>query len=180
MLDEQQLVRRAQADPAQFVHLYDRYVQRIYAFVRRESADVPSAEDIVATTFEKALRNLPHYEDRGVSFGAWLYKIARNEVRRHHNKGRWLAPLRDWLPSKLDVEQTVGERVAVGRITQIAQTLSKRDQEILRLHFYEQLSHAEVAAVLGCTQHNAAVRLSRALARLRNAVEVNEHEQTTG
>lgn len=171
MLDEQQLVRRAQADPAQFVHLYDRYVQRIYAYVRRESADVPTAEDIVAVTFEKALRNLPRYEYRGVSFGAWLYKIARNEVRRQHNKGKWLAPLRDWLPSKLDVENVVGDWVEIGRITTIAQTLSQRDQEILRLHFYEELSHAEVAQVLDCTQHNAAVRLSRALARLREKAQ---------
>ena len=173
MDDDQQLIKRAQADPAAFVHLYDRYVERIYAYVRRNSADTLAAEDIVATTFEKALKNLPRYRYRGVSFGAWLYKIARNEIRRQHNRSKCLAPLHDWLPGSLQVETLVEDRVLFGRITTHMQTLSARDQEILHLHFFEALSHAEVATVLGCTQHNAAVRLSRALQRLRNKVTLS-------
>ena len=49
--EEAQLVRCAQADLAQFVRLYDRYVERIYAYVQRQTSDEPTTQDIVAITF---------------------------------------------------------------------------------------------------------------------------------
>ena len=56
--DEQNLIERARRDPQAFAELYDRYVDRIYAYVFRRTGEVVLAQDVTSATFEKALRHL--------------------------------------------------------------------------------------------------------------------------
>ncbi len=167
MEDEARLVQQARDDLQAFGVLYDRYVERIYAYAQRETGDVAAAEDIVSATFEKALQNLPSYRWRGTSFGAWLYKIARNELRMHWRKQKWIVPLRDIFRSSASVEQSVQANDESDTLQVALRRLSTADQEILRLRYYEELSHPEIAEVLNCSPNSAAVRLHRALKRLR-------------
>ena len=46
------------------------------------------AEDITASTFERAYRTLDRFEWRGGGFGAWLFRIAANELADHYRQGR--------------------------------------------------------------------------------------------
>ncbi len=170
MIDEKSLVERAKADSAEFIPLYDRYAERIYAYLRRETVDAPTAQDLTAATFEKALRQLPRYEWRGVPFGAWLYKIARNELRLHWRKSKHTLPLLDRFVSPLNVERLAQERDQMSQIERAMLTLRPRDHEILRLHYFEELSHEELAEVLDCSRNSVRVRLHRALDRLKRAV----------
>lgn len=167
MEDEARLVQQARDDLQAFGVLYDRYVERIYAYAQRETGDVTTAEDIVSATFEKALKNLPSYRWRGTSFGAWLYKIARNELRMHWRKQKWTVPLRGVFRSSVSVEQSVQANDERDALQVALSRLSSADQEILRLRYYESLSHPEIAEVLNCSPNSAAVRLHRALKRLR-------------
>src|SRR5262245_44706827 len=79
-LDERSLVQAAQADPARFVNLYDRYFHRIYAYVIRRTHSREEAEDITSTVFERAFTNLAKFEWRGAPFIAWLFRIAANAI----------------------------------------------------------------------------------------------------
>lgn len=167
MEDEARLVQQARDDLKAFGILYDRYVERIYAYARRETGDIATAEDIVSATFEKALKNLPRYRWRGTSFGAWLYKIARNELRMYWRKQKWLVPLLDIFTSNNHVEQTIQTYDDLDTLQIALRRLSKRDREILQLHYYESLSHSEIGEVLTCSANSSAVRLHRALKRLR-------------
>lgn len=163
---EQALVEQAATEPSAFAELYNCYVDRIYAFVYRRVENEMLAQDITSTTFEKALRALPTYRSKGGGFCAWLYTIARNEVIAHQRRRRFTFLLRpdqpgalklDWLVERDEELTTL--RVAFGR-------LSNDDQELLTLRFFEELSSAEVAEVLGCKTANVYVRLHRALKRL--------------
>lgn len=176
MTNDAMLVRRAQGDVAEFTHLYDRYVAQIYAYAVREIGDEAAAQDVVALTFEKALRQLPRLRQPERVRG-WLYAIARNEIRRHFNRGKWTIPLLDRFFSPLDVEQMVDEQIDLGRIDNALRQLAHRDQEIIRLHFFEALTHSEIAEVLACSTRNVAVRLHRALQRLRRQVVRTDAEK---
>lgn len=176
MENDEHLVREAQQCPEAFLPLYDRYVERIYAYAQRETGDVMVAQDIVSATFEKALKNLPRYQWRGTSFGAWLYKIARNEILMHFRGGWRFLPLLDRFQIPGGVEQTVADNQQMDVILDALCHLPKRDQEIVRLHYYESLSHAEIGEILNCTSKNVAVRLHRALRRLRKQVALMEQE----
>jgi RNA polymerase sigma-70 factor (ECF subfamily) len=176
MEDEARLVECARHDAEAFVLLYDRYVERIYAYAQRETGDVALAQDIVSATFEKALVNLPGYRWRGVSFGAWLYKIARNEIHMQRRKQKWTIPLVDRFFSNVNVEKWLQTEEQANEIQQALARLSGRDQEVLRLAFYEELSHAEIGQILNCSPRNVAVRLHRALKRLRKQMMAETQE----
>ena len=77
-------VRAAQADPAAFAVLYRRYLDRVYSYAFYQLGDHHDAEDSTARTFLAALRALGAYEDRGATFRAWLFRIARNTIANAH------------------------------------------------------------------------------------------------
>ena len=77
-----ELIERAKTDPEAFGRLFEAYYDRIITYTYRCSLNLAVAEDLTSNTFFKALRGLPKYRHR-VSFLAWLYRIAANEVRMH-------------------------------------------------------------------------------------------------
>ncbi len=170
-IDEKALVEQAQRDPQAFAALYDRYVERIYAFAYRRTQDEAAAEDVTSMTFEKALRHIRSYRWQGVSFGAWLYRIARNEIAQHHRRKRFTLPLLQWHVSEMNVEASVQTSEQRDAVQAAFARLSEGDQELLTLRFFEELSSAEVAEVLGCSVQNVYLRLHRALGSLRKQLE---------
>lgn len=170
MDDEQVLIAQAQKDREAFALLYDRYVERIFAYACRETRDTALAQDVTSATFEKALRHIGGYQWQGVSFGAWLYQIARNEINMHYRRQKWTVPLLGWLIGGRDPEHTFQEQSELTTVQRAMNQLSGRDQEVLRLHYFEQLSHEEIGQVLNCSSRNVAVRLHRALERLRHKI----------
>lgn len=170
-VNETMLVTRAQADPQQFDALYDCYVDRIFAYTMRELRERDVAKDVTAITFEKALKSLPKYEQRGVSFGAWLYRIAHNEIHNQRKRAARNRPIFDRLRSKQNVEHAVEQREERAAVRVALGELKQRDQDILRLHYDEELSASEIAVVLSCSVDNVYVRLHRALKRLRERMQ---------
>ena len=176
--DEKTIIEQAQRDPIAFAALYELYVNRIYGYVYRRVGDVAATQDITSATFEKALRGIQKYRWQGTSFAAWLYRIARNQIIQHHRRRRFLVPLGlnhpnhqpDAEADLLAVEENKVVTVAIAQ-------LSDKDQEVLTLRFFEDLSSQEVADVLGCSKQNAYLRLHRALKRLRKQLEDLEVEK---
>ncbi|MBL8093196.1 MAG: sigma-70 family RNA polymerase sigma factor [Anaerolineales bacterium] len=161
-VSEQELIAAAQRDPAAFGPLCDRYAQSIYAFIfRRVSGDTALAQDLTASTFEKALRGLPHYRWRGVRFGAWIYQIARNEISQHFRR-RTASPM-------VEVADPTADPAAGHQIDLVSalDRLGADDRELLQGRFLDELSTSFMAEFLGISPNALYVRLHRALERLR-------------
>ena len=176
--DEQNLIERARRDPQAFAELYDRYVDRIYAYVFRRTGEVVLAQDVTSATFEKALRHLQRKVWKGQSYCAWLYRIAHNELVAHHRQNGRLAPLPAEQAGEMDVEGYVQRSQQRRSLREAFARLSESDREVLSLRLYEELSSAETAEILGCSIQNVYVRLHRALERLRR--ELQDSEDNTG
>jgi len=181
--DEATLAQRAGQDPAAFAVLYDRYVERIYAYVARQVEETAVAQDITAATFEKALRHIRRYRPGETGLAPWLYTIARHEIAQHYRRGRFAVP---WHGRGDDGEEELpaverqngrpieslllaGERD--GALHAALSRLGAADRDLLTLRFLEELPTEDVAAILGCSRANVYVRLHRALARLRGQLE---------
>ncbi len=175
-LHEAELVAQAQQDAHAFDRLFERYVDRIYGYVRRQTDDEALAQDVTAATFEKALRQIGRFRWQGVSFGAWLYRIARNELIQQQRRRRWLTPLHWWQAADTHVEAAVQRREQQDQVQAALAKMPAKDREILTLRFYEDLSSAEVAVILNCSRNNVYVRVHRALQKLQQALEWNEQE----
>jgi RNA polymerase sigma-70 factor (ECF subfamily) len=80
-MTEAEELELARQDHRHFGVVYERYFEQIYRFIfKRLGGDEAVAGDLAQQTFMKAMANLSKYEDRGLPFSAWLYRIAQNEV----------------------------------------------------------------------------------------------------
>jgi RNA polymerase sigma-70 factor (ECF subfamily) len=75
----QEAVSRAkQGDTAAIHHIYERYADNVFSYVRSIVRDDHTAEDVTQHVFTKLLTKIGRYEERSVPFTAWLLRIARN------------------------------------------------------------------------------------------------------
>jgi RNA polymerase sigma-70 factor (ECF subfamily) len=164
---ERTLVDRARSDAAAFAELYDFYLPRIYGFVYRRLQDRSVAEDLTATTFQRALESVRRRSFRNDSFGGWLYRVAANAVVDHVRKTSRLTTLDetdrapgDAFATSIDRDEL---RAAMGR-------LPWAHRQVLTLRFYDDLDADEAGALLGCSRGTFAVRLHRAITALRDVM----------
>jgi RNA polymerase sigma-70 factor, ECF subfamily len=181
--DERALVVRARSDPSAFGVLYRAYIDRIYAFAFRRTWTREAAEDVTAATFERAMRNLEHFDVEGAGFGPWLFRIAANELVDHYRREgrtrsdrgqRGLHVLADQ-PVEDDVDAIEREDEVRDMIEALG-TLRPRYQRALTLRYLAGLSADEAATAMGCSKPVLAVTLHRALGALRRAVEPDPSE----
>lgn len=171
--DERTLVERARTDPQAFDVLYRRYVGRIHGFAFRRSGSRQVAEDVTATTFERAFAALPSFTWRGGGFAPWLFRIASTELVNHYRReARDVRPraqlgLRALNPPEAtdgpDPDDLAAVRAALA-------ALSPRHQQAIELRYFADLSHTEAAQVMELSKSTMAVTLHRALAALRKAL----------
>lgn len=162
--------KAAKGDSAAFANLYDLYAPRLRRFMRHQVGDHDVAEELVQRTFVKMIEALPRYQQRGLPFGAWVFRIARNVVidnRRTMHPTTPLDALADRPAESGDPAETA-ERIADQRLLRDAmKTLAPDQREVLVWRFFAQLSPAETAALM--ERSNGAVRIlqHRALVSLR-------------
>src|SRR6476620_3912206 len=83
---EYEVVDRSRKDPSAFGPLYEKYFDRIFNFIYRQTDDEDLTADLCSQTFLNALKNSSRFEFRGVPVSAWFYRIASNEVNKHYRK----------------------------------------------------------------------------------------------
>ncbi len=154
-----------------FRGLFEEHYSPVLAYALRRSRNEADAHDVVAETFTVAWRrfeDLPP-EDRWLP---WLYGVARRVLA---NQRRSMSR-QDRLAVRVASEQRIGRQGGEeqGRASVIHEQLGKLrpdDQEILRLAAWEELSHDEIAAVLGISVNAVGIRLHRARNRLGKRLE---------
>ena len=165
--DERALIEAAQADPARFVQLYDRYVDRVYAYIGRRTGSRTVAEDITSAVFEQALAHLPRFEWRGVPFTAWLFRIAANELSDHWKReGRTSADPPPDVPDEREY-QDLERRVS---LFQLVDRLPEVQRRVIQMRFVEERSIRDVAAVLDRSEGAVKQLQLRALENLRRGL----------
>src|SRR5512133_798570 len=79
-----QLVAEAQGgNPEAFGRIFDEFHGAIYRYVASRVGRPSDAEDLTQLVFVKALEALPRFAARGIPFGGWLFRLARNTVIDH-------------------------------------------------------------------------------------------------
>ena len=165
--DDRLLIEAAQADSARFVEIYERYVDRIYAFVSRRTDNRATAEDITSQVFEQALRTIARFEWRGVPVSAWLFRIASNALADH-----WRERARDAHVAPPDVPDSreledIDRRIA---LQQQVEQLPDVQRQVIQMRFVEEKSIREVAAALDRSEGAVKQLQLRALENLRKSM----------
>ena len=173
--DERLLIEAAQADPARFVELYDRHVDRVYAYVSRRTGSRTAAEDITSAVFEQALTHLPRFEWRGVPFTAWLFRIAANALADHWKReGRTSSEPPPDVPNEREY-QDLERRVS---LFQLVDRLPQTQRQVIQMRFVEERSIRDVAAALGRSEGAVKQLQLRALENLRKEIQERPAERS--
>ena len=82
--DEQATVEAAQrGNQVALARLYEHYFPRVYRYASVRLANSEDAEDVTEEIFLRVIDNIDGFSFRGFPFGAWVFRIARNEVVSH-------------------------------------------------------------------------------------------------
>jgi RNA polymerase sigma-70 factor, ECF subfamily len=167
---EQAIIERSKKDPQAFGELYEKYFDRIFNYILRQTDNDELTGDLCSQTFVNALNNLGKYEFRGFPFSAWLYKIAGNEVNKHYrkNKGKKIFSIEELKVREL-VEQTTDtwDEELINRVIRYMNELPTDMIQVLELRFFEDKDFKEIAFILDMTESGAKMRTYRALDKLR-------------
>lgn len=152
--DEKKFIEAAKTDPNAFGELYERYVDRLYSYIYHRVGNAHDAEDLTSRTFYRALAHLNEYEDKGVPFSAWLYRIAHNLVANWYRdtKRRPVIALDELIISSSSHEhpEAMAESQDTTRIlNEVIRKLDATRQELLVLKFTEGLSNLEIGSIMG-------------------------------
>jgi RNA polymerase sigma factor (sigma-70 family) len=156
--------------PEEFNAVFRALLPEVSKFLtRRVTRD--EVEDIAADLFELAWSKR-HQIEKGYEL-PWLYKSARYLLANHHRKQsgriRILASLEE------PVAAPSAESIALADIelSEAWAQLSEREQELLALWAFENLSPKQIAKVLGVSENAANIRLSRAKQKLMSLLSEN-------
>jgi RNA polymerase sigma factor (sigma-70 family) len=156
-----------------FERLYAEHAQPLYAFLSYRTGDRVLAEDLLADTFERALRARRRFDPRRAGEKTWLYAIAlncmRDSARRRGSEARALERVAVAVGpvGSAEVDQ-VADRDLVERCLTV---LSEEEREAIALRFGADLSLPEIARVTGEPLTTVEGRVYRALRKLRDSLD---------
>jgi RNA polymerase sigma-70 factor (ECF subfamily) len=175
-LEEAALAKRAVSDRSSFVTLYDRYFPRVYNYMRFRCSDPQTADDLTSLVFEKALREIAHYQADRAPFAVWLFTIARNALTDHLRSRR----RHPWLPLDLlrgqahpdhSTEDGIIEAETRDSLLRALGRLSERERDLIALKFQAGLNNRQIAEMTHLSESNVGVTVFRAIQRLRVLME---------
>jgi RNA polymerase sigma factor (sigma-70 family) len=170
-----ELLQAARTDPEAFGAFYRRHAVAVERWIRARTPDMATAADLTAETFAQALVSLARFRgDSDEAARGWLFGIAHNLVRRYHRRGRVeLATCRRLgiaLEHDLDelaaAEAQLDAAAQAGELTDALDTLPDAQRQALQLRVIDELDYSEAAALMGTSEQNARIRVSRALKTL--------------
>ena len=165
--DERSLIAEAQRDASRFGALYERYFDRVYAFVVSRVHDRNAAEDLTSQTFHRALENLGKFEWRGVPFSAWLLRIAANAMA-----DRWASMGRERGSEAAEATESIDTDAIENRarLFGLVRRLPPEQRRVVLLRFVEQRSVREIATAMQKTEGAVKQLQFRAIQSLRETM----------
>jgi RNA polymerase sigma-70 factor (ECF subfamily) len=179
--EELKLVRQAATQPDAFGELYERHVRKIYNYIYYRTGNQEDAEDLTARVFQRALKHVANFQDQGVPFSAWLYRIAHNLVANWHRdrSRRPVVPLEDHMFLRGGGAHPEMETIALEErrmLLTAVQCLPPERQQLLILKFVERLSNAEIGAIMDRTEGAIKSLYHRTLNALREEIKKIDKE----
>ncbi|MGW8319673.1 MAG: sigma-70 family RNA polymerase sigma factor [Candidatus Promineifilaceae bacterium] len=171
-LDDKTLVERAKVDSEAFGQLYERYVDKIYSYIYYRTSNNHDAEDLTARVFFRAMQHIGDYEDQGLPFSAWLYRIARNLLANWYRdqSKRQMTSLESIAQLHVVENPELATQLGEDRQTllEAVRRLPPDRQELLILKYVEHLSNAEIGQILGRSEGAVKSLYHRTLISLRD------------
>src|SRR4051812_30387116 len=174
------LVGLAQGGDLQaFGSIFDAYHASVYRFIASRVRHPSDAEDLTQLVFVKALEALPRYQSRGIPFGGWLFRLARNAVIDHIRTSHEHADLAQSVEragADAGPDELAVIRQEIEAVRSALATLTDDQRDAIALRFFAGLSAREAAEAMGKQEGTIRGLQFRAIAALRRQLGIEETE----
>lgn len=167
------LVEKVQkGDKNAFGEIYDLLLDKIYRFIYFRVGSKEDAEDLTENVFVKIWKNISTYENKGLPFEAWVFRIARNTVIDFYRTKKQKITLTDNISETIaDIreshEELLHNKMLKEAIFNKMQSLPDSYREIIVLKFIEEKDNKEISEILEKPIDQIRVLQSRALKALK-------------
>jgi RNA polymerase sigma factor (sigma-70 family) len=183
--DWARLVERvAQArDKDAFTTLFDHFAPRIEAHLQRLGLDAAQAEEIAQDVMITLWRKASLFDPAKSALSTWLYRIARNRRIDLTRRDRTdyvdpQSPAILEIASEGQIDQTFDGQQRDDIVRGLVTELPNEQQSLVKLAFYEGLSHSQIAERTGIPLGTVKSRLRLAFTRLRRGLEAAGVEES--
>jgi RNA polymerase sigma-70 factor (ECF subfamily) len=170
------LNRIGRGDPDAVQAMVARKLPRLLALAARMIGDPAEAEDVAQECFVRLWRQASRWRSGGARIDTWLHRVALNLCYDRLRKRREVAVA--ILPDRADPGPAPDARLAEAdearRVAQALQALPERQREAILLHYYQDMSNIDAAAVMEISVEALESLLARARRRLRALLGENE------
>src|SRR6266705_3255354 len=184
--DDRPLIERVRKGDQDAVRaLYERYFDRIYNYVYARLGRAEDAEDLALDTMTRSLTRLDLFQDQGVAFSSWIYRIAHNATIDHYRRhGKVVLVSLEHAPAleSADPSELAVEQLSNADLHTAIRELTDEQQQVLILRFFQDLTAAQVASIMGksvgavqALQHRALGSLELAAVEQSNSARVRVH-----
>lgn len=163
-----------------FSKIYDYYYDKLSAYVFRRVLGPEITEDIVSNTFFKVLKNLKKLKWQGAAeFNGWMYRIATNEVNDYFRKKsryqfmpdkdleEYFCKTSETASFQEEITHTIDIQKDFAQISSVIQELKPKEQSLIHLRFFEEMSVTEISKVVKKSENSVRVSLHRALKKIK-------------
>lgn len=180
---QQRILEEFKTNKEVFEEIYTFYYERILKYLLKRTASAESAYDLTAETFIKAFESLHKFKWTGVSIKVWLYRIAINQLKNYRRKPKnivltekmeGLEQMRTEAKDELDrLDKTLFGDEDLTKLSDAIATLNPKYQNVVSLHYFEGMSHEEIAGVIKRSKSAVKSMMHRALTNLRQLLATN-------
>jgi RNA polymerase sigma factor (sigma-70 family) len=176
--DELALAQRFRAgEDAALREVYQRWSRLVYTLAVRSLGDIGDAEDVTQKTFVSAWTSRSSFDPSRAKLSTWLVAIAKNKIADTHEARARIRRLQQELTEATAPDALVAEPVDLADTLLIADEIARLEPDaraVMRLAFYDDLTHAEIAARLELPLGTVKSHIRRSLHRMRTRLEVTD------
>jgi RNA polymerase sigma-70 factor (ECF subfamily) len=172
--DDEQLIQQVKSGDAEaFGVLYEQYAEMIFRYVYSHLDNRLDAEDLNEEIFLRAWRALPKYDERGLPFSAFLFRIARNSLIDYYRQHKTVQSIDDMEIQSHEAgpEEVVDLNIANQDLRRMIGELREDYRNVLIFRFLSGLSPEETAQIMQRSVGAVRVLQHRALSSLKELLE---------
>lgn len=153
--------------------VYRDLLPKVFRFFCYRVGDQLTAEDLTATTFERAWSNRKRYRKDLGAFSGWVFGIARRVAADYYRSYLAPAPLDEAASDPVEglVEETIQRNSDFERLAALLTDLSPREREIISLKYGGGMTNRQISHLIGLSETNVGTILYRGVSRLRDQWE---------
>lgn len=165
----------AAGDEQALAWVYERWSPLVHTLALRSLGDVGDAEDVTQKTFVAAWTSRGRFDPSRARLSTWLVAIAKNKIADTHEARARIRRLQEQLAATSAPNDWVTEPVDLADTLLVADEIAQLEpdaQRVMRLAFFDDLTHNEIADRLELPLGTVKSHIRRSLQRMRTRLEV--------